>query len=353
MIEESLKRLQATGLQMSLENPEGHRGRQTMCLVRPSPLGRRKNATLAELKPWWERFPDRLQFELEGLNSAGIRYRRDEEAFSRGVLCLHLEMEMAGATLELTATFPDLYPYFRFELAAPELSLAYHQNPFGKNLCLIGRGTHNWHPTYTLAGLVGSQLPRVLQTGRSEDKEAAGEFEQHQAEPFSDYLPYAPRSMIVLGDTEIPQKFDCGTFELATAGPQSPFPEYLVRGAIVETRSRTGKLVGRTKHIRDAFPDQLLTGCWLRVRKESLPRDENTLRDFLSKVFEEYPYAKTARKNTVQGGHLRIFGILFPEEAEWRGEERGGWFFISLFDPHSADLSNNSSHRKRNLKKKR
>ena len=49
-----------------------------------------------------------------------------------------LKVEAEGAIVPLEVTFPDLYPYFRFEIVAPTLSLDHHQNPFGKNLSVAG-----------------------------------------------------------------------------------------------------------------------------------------------------------------------------------------------------------------------
>src|SRR5215203_2732352 len=103
------------------------------------------------VRPWWERWPGRLEAELVALSDAGIVCKRDEEAYGAGILVLHLEFPADAGKIALTATFPDLYPYFRFEVVAPELQLAHHQNPLSGGLCLLGREGGNWDPTCTLA----------------------------------------------------------------------------------------------------------------------------------------------------------------------------------------------------------
>ena len=129
-------------------------------------------------------FPKRLEYELNALNNAGIEYSKNEDAFTRGVLCLNIWIDGVG---NLQVIFPDLYPYFRFEIYAHDLVLPHHQNPFSKNLCMIGRRTENWHIKDTLASFLLERLPKVLKAGKSTDCEEVEGVEQHQAEPISDY----------------------------------------------------------------------------------------------------------------------------------------------------------------------
>ena len=91
---------------------------------------------------WWVHQPGRYEYELAQLDAAGIDYSIDEVARAEGILRLDLNIPSEeGQPLKLQATFPDLYPYFRFEIRAPEIDLPHHQNPFSKNLCLLGRST--------------------------------------------------------------------------------------------------------------------------------------------------------------------------------------------------------------------
>ena len=61
---------------------------------------------------------------MAGLQAAGITYSVDEAQKSRGLLVIDLELTTEdGEKLALKARFPDLYPYFRFEILAPDLTL--------------------------------------------------------------------------------------------------------------------------------------------------------------------------------------------------------------------------------------
>lgn len=116
------------------------------------------------LKPWWDLWPGRLEYELAALDAAGIRYERDARALARGKIALRLKVPLGSEVLNIEAKFPEVYPYTRFELFAPGLNLPHHQNPFSKSLCLIGRATRNWNVDDTLAQFIQNRLPLVPAT---------------------------------------------------------------------------------------------------------------------------------------------------------------------------------------------
>ena len=75
-----------------------------------------------------------------------------------GTLALDVSVNLGQDTLQLVAKYPDSYPYLRVEVYAPTLSLRWHQNPYAKNLCLLGRHSDAWSIDDTLAGVLTSQL---------------------------------------------------------------------------------------------------------------------------------------------------------------------------------------------------
>ncbi len=142
------------------------------------------------IKPWFEDNPELLEEELKELQKAGISYTVIEEEKEKGYLKLHLEVPVDEDVINLIATFPLNYPYFRPQVQAPEIALPRHQHPFGKNLCLIPRPTTHWEPDWTLASYLYSQLPKVLETGAITDLKKISKNEYEQAEPYSDYYRY-------------------------------------------------------------------------------------------------------------------------------------------------------------------
>lgn len=278
--------------------------------------------------PWWESNSRRLEYELAALDRAGIAYRRDEAAFARGIMRLDLEADVEGERLALVVTFPDLYPYFRFEVDAPGLDLEHHQNPFGKNLCLLGRETFYWDTTDTVASLLSEQLPTVLKSGRSADKQAALGLEHQQAEPIGVFYPYPPSMVVIPFDCAIPDRFAEGTFTVATSGPQGPPPKHFLRGAMAELRAADGATIAATgPELLAAYPGERLQGYWVRAAE---PIRQPNQEQFIKELLRRHPSARKALANRVPPGWLQIWGVAYPEEVEWR-EGGEGWIFVCLF----------------------
>lgn len=278
---------------------------------------------------WWQKWPGRLVYELQALDAAGIPWSRDEESERNGVFRLLLTPTVNGRELALVATYPDLFPYFRVEVAASTLDLPHHQNPFGKNLCLLGRRTHFWDTDNTVARLIEERLPLVLRAGQADSAEAAAGLEQEQAEPFSNYYPYAPAMLIVQSEWIIPSAHSHGTFRIASATPDNLMPSKFVRGAVVKVFGERGEVLAEADGaFRTAFPGKELEGAWVRA---PAPIKTTNQGDFLNQVIASNPFVKSARPNHVVEGWLTILGVLFPEEVAHRtiGD---GWIFLCCLD---------------------
>ena len=291
-------------------------------------------------KPWWEIYPSRLERELDALKQAGIEYRRDDEAFDKGVLCLHIEMEKTG---KLRVVFPDLYPYFRFEIYAPDLQLSHHQNPFSKSLCLIGRSTANWRADDTLASFLIEKLPQVILTGTSDNATEVAGIEQTQAEPFSDYYTCHPgTALIVDGSWEIDASYKSGTILIGTISPKDQF----LRGAVLEVHDEDGNTLAKANNqIRRAFPEEELVGRWVRLSEPLKTPNHSERFIYLQK---KDPYPDRIRGYRVNGGELKIRASLFPEEIRrWRQCDFGWMFVCSIKYRASWEINRKRERSKR------
>ncbi len=271
-------------------------------------------------KPWWEVYPSRLEREFDALKEVGIEYMRDKNAFAKRILCLYVEMEKAGT---LRVVFPDLYPYFRFEIYAPELQLSHHQNPFSKSLCLIGRSTANWRADDTLASFLIDKLPQVIHTGTSDNPTEVAGIEEHQAEPFSDYYScYPGTALIVDGSWEIDASCESGTILIGTISPKDQF----LRGAVLEVRDDDENILAQANpQIICSFPRDPLVGRWVRLSSPLKTPNHTERFVYLEK---KDPYPDRIRRYRVDGGQLRIRAALFPEEiSRWRKCDYG-WMFV-------------------------
>ncbi|MGK7391812.1 MAG: ThiF family adenylyltransferase [Candidatus Cyclobacteriaceae bacterium M2_1C_046] len=144
-------------------------------------------------KVWFET-GNRLEEELKSLLDIGIAYQLDEKLKKEDkILRIYLTVKRNEIfnipedkdELALVATYPDLYPYFRPEIFAYDLDLPRHQNPFGKNLCLLERNTGAWKPSWTVASFLKDQLPKLLVEGYITDPKELEKRPHEQAEPVS------------------------------------------------------------------------------------------------------------------------------------------------------------------------
>lgn len=285
---------------------------------------------------WWEKWPARLTYELKALDVAGIPWTIDEESQRHGVLRLHLGLKLGSNDVPLVATFPDIYPYFRFELTAPTLSLGHHQNPFLKSLCLLPRRTHFWDTNFTVANLIDERLPLVLRAGKENDREAVRALEQHQGEPFSDYYTCAPNSVIVVqSEWSIDAAHRHGKLVIATDTPDGQRPSKLIRGAVIEILGENDELLAKADDaFRLAFPGRKLEGTWVRA---AAPIATDDPVEFLCRIRALNNLALYARPNHVDDGWLQVVGVLFPEEVAWRRDD-DGWVFLCALSQKRPDV---------------
>jgi molybdopterin/thiamine biosynthesis adenylyltransferase len=293
------------------------------------------------IEPWCKRWPGRVRRELKALGSAGISYDIDREAYSKGQLILRLELPdpRGGGTLELLARFPGLYPYFRFEVIAPHLDLLHHQHALSKALCFIGRGTENWIPSTLLADQIQDRLGLVLRAGTTDDEDdPAVALEDHQAEPFSDYLPYSGEAMILTdGGLSIPLEYTKGGLILGLERP----PSGHFRAAVLEVRSDSNRvLASAAASVRRLFPE-LFTGRWVRIPAAIRQVDPE---EYLRKLVEHRPDLAGPRDQHAFGETFDLVGALVPEEVAWRrtGEN---WTFLLRMAPQVGKKSRPSSPR--------
>ncbi|MFH1716743.1 MAG: E2/UBC family protein [Planctomycetota bacterium] len=282
-------------------------------------------------KPWWEIYPSVLKRELDALEQAGIKYAIDESILQKGVLCLHIETQAAGV---LRVIFPDLYPYFRFEVYAPALNLSHHQNPFNKSLCLIGRSTENWKADDTLASFLIKRLPQVLHTGASNDPEEVKGIEEPQAEPFSDYYSYLQGTAVIVdGEWEIDTCHKSGVLKI---GVDSLCTK--LKGAVLEIYDEDGNILAQSDHrIHRSFSKYEFYARWVRLPEpiKSLNPGEQ-----FKMLKEKDSHQHKITTHHIDGGELEIRAALFPEEVRnWR-QVAYGWIFVCSFKPRKSWVVN-------------
>lgn len=266
------------------------------------------------LQPWWERYPDRYERELEDLAAAGFAYQVNAAEKDAGRLVLAVEAVVDGQHYQLEAHFPDTYPKTRFEVFARSLKLGRHQHPIDKNLCLIGGATINWSTRFTLAQLLQEQLPQVLKIGSAPDPSIYKDEEEPQGEPFTMYYAGLTDSALLVDSSwTIPPDVQAGDLKIFVEKGGDPF-----RGAVYQVLRGSAVVAEAASEIQKMYAGkQVITGHWVRFNEPLPTNDANA---FLTILFKANPlWVKASRPS--------VFGVLFKEESA-QGQYGDAWIFV-------------------------
>jgi siroheme synthase (precorrin-2 oxidase/ferrochelatase) len=272
---------------------------------------------------WWERFPDRYQFELTALDEAGLAYSIDEAAREQGRIVLQVDYVAASTTIKLQVHFPDVYPYFPFGVIAPDLALPHHQDPITKALCLLGTDTERWRPSLTVAQLLNEQIPKLL-TISEPGYETGTVDELLDGEPVTAYMrDDPPFSHLGVGDWNLPAEAEGGNL---LVGVHSRWP---VRGAVLEVRDRADTVLATAaSQIFDLYPASSgrMQGRWVRL--SARPSTDDPEKIFAQMVERNSTFRMGQWQQSHKNTRLDIVGAVFADELAL-GKWADNWIFIA------------------------
>jgi molybdopterin/thiamine biosynthesis adenylyltransferase len=294
---------------------------------------------------WWETWPGRVEVEQQRLDAAGIRYERDDAGWRSGVLRYRVAA-VGDQDVDLVATFPDTYPFFRsrVQLNGPAAAgLTHHVAPFGGDLCLLGRSTAAWSPQYTLAWLLTKQLPKTLRAGaprdENSDNEALDRLEERQAEPVTEYYTCFADEAAVLVD---------GGWALS---PDAQSGRMTVRFRHVNPGVAGGTLGAVVRLEDDATGDETLFDApglepfvhevparWVRLPNYVRVDDPEAIHAAALKRLGELGHTAPGAWERLRGindRQFQILGVVFPEERRHR-ESGDGWVFVVRVLPNPS-----------------
>jgi molybdopterin/thiamine biosynthesis adenylyltransferase len=273
------------------------------------------------MKPWWEKYPERLEFELQELKNAGILCEQDQTALAEGVVVLHLVVDAVGHPgLKLKVIYPEFYPEFPFEIEAHELSLPHHQNPFEKNLCFLDNPGQNWDgKNDTVARFIQDRLSKVLAAGYSNQK---NDLESPRSEPFSNFIRFSSDSMILVNSAwTIAPEVSSGKL---VVGLSLQTNKEVFRGAILGIQNKNNVVLATSdEEITNSYGKRI-TGRWIRFGH---PPSSNDIKSIFEEAVSKDNRLKNPLNNQLGQLNVDVIGILFPEETKWR-ENGDGWIFI-------------------------
>lgn len=151
-------------------------------------------------RPWWERWPGRLEAELERFAHHRLPCKLVEDPRADGKrLVIETALDLPGhGKTNLTVVYPDAFPNRRFAIYARALRLPRHQ-AFGGSLCVFPREAQHWHPGYMAADIVIHRVPRLVAlVGEGGDQLRAEE--DPQGEPLTTFYHSPLQGGVIVDD---------------------------------------------------------------------------------------------------------------------------------------------------------
>jgi molybdopterin/thiamine biosynthesis adenylyltransferase len=267
------------------------------------------------LATWYEQCPERLEAELRALSQAGLSAEIDEAAKQTGQLALTVKRPIEGVLHDFRVVFPDAYPYFAFQVLAPSLSLARHQEPYSKQLCFIAHIETDWRSDDTVAHYLTERLDKILEANRSE---TAYEGEPREGAPVTGYLGFEPESVILIGDLSGASGRQHGKLRLRideSIDSASP-----IRGVVLEASDEGGKAISTLDERFSRGYAKSVKARWVRL--SAAPKSNNP-----GAILAEAVAAWPALKDCLFDGAPDVVGIVFKDEARYR-ELHDVWIFL-------------------------
>lgn len=266
------------------------------------------------MEPWFHRLPQRLDEELQALETAGYAFEVDEAAKAAGQILIKVQYPLDDVTHELSAHFPPNFPYCPFEIVAPTFPDGRHKNPNGGHLCLLKNPQTTWRVSDLLAHFLKSQVANIARAHGTPDK--AGDIEAHEASQATGYYPYQPGTVVFTGDWQIPQEIHRG-YLLLGLPPETA--NGMLRAAVLEVRDENNNVLGRLDDsIRQRYGKTVI-GRWVRFTA-SPSFDPNNALSEATKVWSDLI-------NLRLNNGLDVVGLLFPEEVEYQRYHEN-WVFV-------------------------
>lgn len=294
---------------------------------------------------WWDRFPGRLEHELEDFATRELKFEVDETLF-RGAsrLLLRGHIEHKGKPVALEIIYPDLFPYFRPEVYAPQLRLGRHQNPLLGNLCLLDRPSTAWKPHETGAWLIAERVPLLLSLLEA-GPEAIRTGEAPQGEPVSVYFQGPPGTTIIVPEAALAldDQLRVGSGKLRF-GLDMP-PQLSIRALLYELTVRTHgqktKIIAQAEEpLQRRFGGEEAHLRWVRLDGPPPGFDAEAIfaaAEAVQPGFGQPPWQRGA------DGEFAITGVVFGEEVR-QGVIEDGWLFAVRWQRTVGKMLNQGSY---------
>ena len=281
------------------------------------------------MRTWVERFPERLEHELADFAVRGLEFELDRDQLEeQGRVVLRGRISYAGKPVPLEVRYPDLFPYLRPEVRAPDLKLPRHQGPYNHNLCLLDPSTRDWDPHLTGAWLVAVRVPYLLSLLEPGAEEELLEAETAQGEPASAYFPVLAGTVVFVPQAalELPPDALAGSGRIAFSVFEPP--QIHLRGLVAELvekkPNRKTRILARAEaSLLRRFGAQKVPFRWVRLDQ---PPETNTMEGIIDAIESARAGFGSPPWHAVTGGQVAVSAAVFAEEVR-QGEWEDTWLF--------------------------
>lgn len=299
---------------------------------------------MISLKPWWEEHPTVLAEEIQGFKDQRLDFVPDPEEKAAGRIVLRGRAEVApGEEQNLIIIYPDTFPHTRPAIFVPALDLGRHQNPYGKNLCVLPRASVHWRPSMRAVDLVINNVPELVALVR-EGGERLTQAEEPQGEPASTFLSFLPTGGVLVAQSMLELDTEAKRGHLTVRFIERD--DWIVEafrghvdldtisfGQVVLTHlyEKAHKLLSQADEpITKIAKGPRWNGRWVRLEAHPPSDDPGQL---FQAVVEQNNFLKS---RDYQNGGVELLGLVFREEVR-QGEFEDVWaFLIVKKQPKSA-----------------
>lgn len=265
---------------------------------------------------WTQRYPKRLQDELQALKGAGYEFELNEDERKAGRIIITVKYPLNDEVHDLIVVFPESYPYFPFEITSPTFPSGRHKDPYTGSLCLLKDPQKTWCVGDTLAGLLSTQVAKIAEVHHTPEK--AADLEAHEATQITGQLPYQPGTVVFTGDWQIKQ--ECSNGYISIGLENNTDPNIALRGAVLEVRDKNKAHLASLDDALLSRYKNIIVGRWVRLPSAPASSDPDAI---LKEAILKWPDLKHPKFNKGPD----VVGILIPEEVQY-GEYHENWIFI-------------------------
>jgi molybdopterin/thiamine biosynthesis adenylyltransferase len=276
------------------------------------------------VEPWFERWPELLEWELARFRAHQFPAEIDEAARLQGWLVIRSEVSFRGEKVSIEARYPAETPELPPSIHGPTGLLERHQNPMEGNFCLLEDPLDSWPAReWGAADLIAERLLKLLS-----DSEAGADVvaanEAPLPEPVTAFFPVQLGPVVLIPEecAKPPAGTHAGTLRARLFDPGA-LRFYVDRLDGSETTRVISAVLGL---------GQAVHGKWLRLTEPPPIGDAETVVAWLRNHHPDLvPRAlppKLRHSSRLPQPDYSLVGLHFPEEGPAVGETSDAWLFV-------------------------